>query len=113
MRAGKLRNRGTLERATVTTSATTGKPIETWAALDLVWFDLVPIGGSERFAELQRTGTITHVITMRYQSGITSKDRLTWQKTPGATSRTFKFHAVLDRGERSRELEIHAEETHA
>jgi len=113
LRAGQLRHRLELQRATAGITSGTGKPTETWAALDVVWASVEAIAGSERYAELQRQGVVTHVIKIRYWSGLTSKDRAVERPTPTSTEKTYRFHAILDAKGRRAEMEIHAEEQHA
>jgi SPP1 family predicted phage head-tail adaptor len=76
MRAGKLRHRLVIQRAT-TTQGSTGQPVKTWTTLATVWGDVKGIESDEtEGGEKQTLAIAKYDILIRYFAGLTALDRL-------------------------------------
>lgn len=83
-----------------------GEPDATWTTSSTVHRCRVePITGSERLVVYQVTPDVTHVVTMRYGSGVTVLDRLYING-----SRTFEIISVLDTHSRTHEEKLACKE---
>ncbi|MBN50033.1 MAG: head-tail adaptor protein [Spongiibacteraceae bacterium] len=98
IRAGKFRNRITIQNFTTTRDAI-GAEVKSWATFDAVWAAVEPRSGRELFNE-QFTGEVDTLIRIRYRSGINEKMRIVWG------SRTYQIKAVLDQQARHKELHL-------
>lgn len=78
--------------------------VHTWATVKSAWASIDPVSGWEKFQAAQMETDITHKIVIRYQSGITTKNRILF----GA--RTFNVVEVLNVEERNAYLYIKAVE---
>lgn len=103
MRAGLLRHKITIQRATETQSAA-GALSTTWATFATVWSEIEPITGREFFAQKIIQGEITHKITIRYLSGVVPKMRIIYG------SRTFDIEQVMNVRERNKEMALMCKE---
>lgn len=92
-----MRLRITLEQPQLT-SDTGGGYTRTWQPFASAWAHIAPLRGQEEFAGLQLTGVVTHRITMRYITGVTSAMRVLY----GA--RAFNIRAVMNPDERKEYL---------
>lgn len=99
MRAGPLRHRGTIQRATNTATADGGFT-PTWAAIGDVYMQVAPISGREFLEADQMRADVTHKITMRWHPdlAVTPRDRILW----GA--RVFHIEHLINVQERDRTL---------
>lgn len=97
MRAGVLRKRLALERATE--ALVKGEAQKTWAVLFEGWGEIRPLSGRELFASNMTQAEISHRISMRWRAAVspTTKDRIRM----GA--RLFDITAVMNIDERNRE----------
>lgn len=79
IRTGQLRDRVTLQRATEAADAT-GQPMKTWTPLadGAVWAQIVELSGREAILAGQMKSTLTHRVTIRRYTGLTSADRVIW-----------------------------------
>lgn len=75
MRAGKLRNRITIEQKTETIDAL-GDAVNTWATVKTVWAEVLNQSGREFISAREQNSELTHLITIRYLSGVNSKMRV-------------------------------------
>lgn len=103
MRIGRLRNRLTLQ----TRVGSQNSYMETeyvWTDFATVSAGIEPLQGTEKIAQAQNRGEVTHRIVMRYREGIVSTMRAVFK------DRIFIFEAVLNRDERNRELTVLARE---
>jgi len=99
MRAGKLRHRVTIQQATEARNSI-GEVTRTWSALATVWANVEPLNGRE-FIDAQRPEVqVSHRVTMRYRSDVTPQMRVSHD------SRTLNIEAVIETGERRRELQL-------
>lgn len=106
MRAGPLRERVTIQQATVTQDVT-GDPVETWANYITRWAQVDPINGTEKWATTERLAEVSHRFRMRYDSktkAITPEMRVSWQ------SRVFDIKSVTNTGTRDTEIIVLAVE---
>ncbi len=102
MRAGRLRKRVIIERASTAVDEY-GEEIETWATLTTVWAGVEPVSGKERIQGGQAKAITTHLIIMRH-TDITNNDRI------NLSGRIFNIESVINRDERNKELQIMAVE---
>ena len=103
MRTGRLRHRVTIQEA-VTTKNDRGAEVLTWRAVATVWAEVATPGGRERSANEQVVAVLTHVVTMRYRSGLTAANRLQWG------DRTLSILATPDPDNRRRTLVCQCQE---
>ena len=99
MRAGELRKRVAIESVASTVN-TYGEPSSTWSTDATVWAAIDPVSGSETNIASELTGIITHKIKVRYRSGLTAANRLTYD------SRTFEVVSSRNWQERGIFLEL-------
>jgi SPP1 family predicted phage head-tail adaptor len=105
MRAGQLRHTVQLQTASEAADAY-GEQDQTWSTSSTVHRCRVePINGSERLVVYQVTPDVSHVVTMRYGSGVVNKNRL---YINGA--RVFEIVAILDTEVHGREQKIACKE---
>ena len=93
MDTGKLRHLITIESYSMTQGAY-GEPIATWSTFSTAWASITPGSGKEFFASKMRNPEISHSITIRYLSGLTSKMRVNFN------GRYFDILDVLNVDER-------------
>ncbi len=103
MRAGKLRNKATIEANTPTQDSMGGE-VESWAAFATWWCELAQVKGGETFR-----GRVVHaaadlVGVGRHVSGVTPRHRLT------LGARVFDILAVNNVENRNRELRLDLKE---
>ena len=103
MRSGTLRERVTIQAATVSQDSY-GEPIETWANLatnPTVWASVGSRASGERFISggEQIQATVSHTVTIRYRTDVTVKMRLQWR-----TSRYLYVENVVDPDGRKADL---------
>lgn len=103
MRSGTLRERVTIQAATVSQDSY-GEPIETWANLasvPTVWANVGSRAAGERFISggEQVQAEITHTVRIRYRTDVTVKMRLIWR-----TTRTLEIENVIDPDGRKSDL---------
>lgn len=99
MRAGRLRNRLVIERAT-NVQGTNGEITQSWATLATVWGEVKDLRGTELIEGQQAEATMSTKITMRYRTGIDAKDRVTW------AGHVYEVVAVAADANALRELEL-------
>lgn len=75
---------------------------ETWADEAIIWAAIEPIKGYERYQAQQVQTPVTHKLTIRYRSGVTTKKRFLYG------SRVFTIKEVLNENEDKRYLLIRA-----
>lgn len=101
-----MRKRITIERIDETRTES-GETTDTPIAICQAWAKIAPLSGREAWQAQEQQSTTSHKINMRYQPGITSKMRATYQ------GRIFNFTDVRDLDEMHEELEIMATEAQA
>ena len=103
MNSGDLRKQVTFQAETPTTDSAGGYAL-VWTNVMTVWADIKPSSGQKYFVDGHLEGHVTHHVTMRYQSGITTDMRMIYN------SRVFNIRAVLNTNESNRWLELLVEE---
>lgn len=101
--SGDLRKRVTIQAETPTTDNAGGYALA-WTDVMTVWADIKPSSGQKVFTDSHLEGHVTHHITMRYQTGITTDMRVTYN------SRLFNIRAALNTDEQNHWLELLVEE---
>jgi uncharacterized phiE125 gp8 family phage protein/SPP1 family predicted phage head-tail adaptor len=103
MTSGALRKRVTFQTETPTTDNAGGYALA-WTNVITVWADIKPSSGNKYFVDGHLEGHITHHVTIRYQTGITTDMRMVY------SSRLFNIRAVLNADESNQWLELLVEE---
>jgi SPP1 family predicted phage head-tail adaptor len=106
MRAGRLRHKIRLERATETQSAF-GEPVKAWTLLKEVWGAVEPLKGAERQRAQQASAVEDVRIVVRWSSDIASlnvKDRVVFG------TKIYDIKSVLNINERNSEFNLMAVE---
>ena len=93
MKAGELDRRLTIEQYTEAQDAY-GEAIKTWAVLDTVWAQVLPLRGSERYVAQQVSGEAETRFRIRYRTDVTDKMRLYCENV------YYNITAVLEIGRR-------------
>lgn len=81
-----------------------GGQTETWETSTTAWASISPANGHQKWQAMQSETPITHKIKMRYQSGISTSNRIVYD------NRTFDIVEVLNVDERDIVLHIMAVE---
>lgn len=103
MRAGALRHRVTFQAPTRGQSGT-GAPTTTYVTVATAWASVEPIKGREFLAGQTVQSETTDRVRCRYRAGLNTATRITYG------NRTLDIVALIDIGERHRELEIMCKE---
>ena len=97
--AGHLRHRITIQTGGRTGDGR-GGVTKAWTTHAAVWARVQPVSAREAFAAGQLQGAITHRITLRFTSGVTTAMRVSWG------SRVLRVIGVRNPGEDDRLLEL-------
>jgi head-tail adaptor len=104
MAIGELRHRVTLENPTIVPDSEGGFT-ETWNVLGIARLPASVMPATPRDLERQTSGTVTatasHLVTLRYLAGVTTKTRVRFHDT---TDRVLAVEGIVDREERHRML---------
>ena len=103
MRIGQLRKRVIVQAETQAVDAAGGYMLG-WTNFASVWAEIEPITGQEHVVAAHLEGHVTHHVTMRYVSGVTTDMRIFYN------SRLFNIRAVLNTDERNQWTELLVEE---
>lgn len=103
MRAGLLRHRVTIE-SPPTTQDSHGQVTGAWVPFVSCWASISPLAGRELIAARSVESGVSHVVRIRYRSGITSGMRVNFD------GRYFNIIAVRNLDERNRETVLDCEE---
>ncbi len=91
VRAGILRHRVTIQRATSTKDAL-GGDVLTWATLATVWAEVRPLSGREAIEAGRISSTANVWITIRYRDDVTPLMRVSWR------GRVFEINQIENQG---------------
>jgi len=85
MRAGSLRERVTIQQSSVSADGlgASDGPVS-WAAIattPTVWARIAPLRGSERTEAMRLESVVSHEVTIRYRTDLTTAMRLSWGST--------------------------------
>lgn len=80
MRAGQLRHKVALQRATVTADAA-GQPTKTWATYATVYAEILPLSGREMLAAQRIQSELDTNIRIRYRADVATTDRVVYGST--------------------------------
>lgn len=97
--AGKLRHRVTVQQF-IESQDSYGQENKTWSDHKTIWASVEPLRVRERMEAKQQQTDITHSITIRYLSSITSEDRIKWG------SRIFNISEVRNIDEQDRRMQL-------
>ena len=103
MHIGFLRKRITIQNETSTPDGAGGFVLA-WSDVATVWAEIMPLNGREVFVAQQPEGRVTHRVTLRWFSGVTTDMRVVFN------SRVFNIRSVLNTDERNQWLELMVEE---
>lgn len=104
MNTGRLRDRLTIQTYTNSIAAN-GETTKTWTTFATVYAEIRPISGRELEKAGKVQGELTHVIKIRYLSGVLYKMRGVDEK-----SRVFEFDSVVPDRTNAKDLIITANE---
>ena len=105
LESGKLRHRITIERQANPTSVVAGSKVQAWEALHTNVPASVEVSAArETYAADKIETQATHVVSIRYMSGITAKDRIKFG------TRIFKIAGVVNVEERNITLKLFCHE---
>tara|TARA_R100000655_G_scaffold99311_1_gene143113 strand:+ start:162 stop:482 length:321 start_codon:yes stop_codon:yes gene_type:complete len=99
MRAGALRHRLIIQ-SVGNTLDDYGDLSNSYSNVATVWGSISPISGGEQEIADEITGVVTHRVKIRYKSGVTCQDRISYN------SRTFQIESVRNWDERNIFLEL-------
>lgn len=102
MRAGLMRDRIDLQ-SPAPTSGDWGQA-EGWATQATVWAQVTPLTGTEKLNDTEIQSVVTHKISMRYRSDVTSQWRAIYR------DQVLDFLTVIDVDGLKAELQIDARE---
>lgn len=92
---GKMRYRVELQSTTDTTD-TGGGRAQTWSTLAIIYANIIPKSGTERYKHDKITDSVTHEMYIRYRTDIDPSYRIKYG------SRTFSIKSILNVDERDR-----------
>ena len=101
MKAGKLRQRITLQAKAVTRDAMGGEVI-TWPDQATIWASAEPLRGREFFVAQQEQSEITIRFRIRYRTDVTTAWRVVWE------TRVYDIVQIIDPEGMHREQQIMA-----
>lgn len=96
---GKMKQRVSIQSITQASDGQGGFT-ESWATDATVWAYVRPVKGYEKYQAQQVQTPVTHKITIRYRTGVTTKQRILFG------SRVFNIKEVLNPDEANHFLEI-------
>ena len=99
MRSGELRHRIELLASTSTPDGMGGST-SGWSIFATVWSKIVPLRGRAFMEAKAAQSEVSHRIEMRFMDGITAAMKVRYE------GRIFSIDAVLNIGERNRELHL-------
>lgn len=105
MRAGTLRHSVTIQSPSGEEKDDRGEVVPNYGDVATVWAEVMPLAGAERIQAATISPELTHRVSMRQRSDLTSRERLVWGE------RIFEIVSVMDVGERGRELRLLCKET--
>lgn len=103
MRAGKLRHRVIIQKATETRDAH-GGITRTWADVSTVWASVEPLSGREFLDASQTEADISHRVRIRHYDDLTPSHRIVHG------GRHLNIETIMNRDERDIELELMCKE---
>ena len=106
MTIGKMRHRVTIQTLVATPDADNAVE-EVYSNVATVWADVSPVSGRTSIDSKSIGEEITHRVTMRYRSDVTSENWILYR------ARRFRIRKVTDFEERRRFLILDCEEVHA
>lgn len=106
MKIGKLRHQITIQQNTRSSDGSGGYSY-TWSTFATIWGSVSPPNARQRFFADRLEHNITHVVVIRYMSGITSDMRISHD------GRYLQIHGIRNPDERGISLELMCEEGQA
>lgn len=100
MRPGRLRKRVIIQEADRTGRGSSGEATTSWSNGPTVWAAVEPLRGKEYLEGQQVQGEVTHKVTIRYRSGITPTDRISYD------GRTLQIVSLINVCEKNIALEL-------
>lgn len=76
MNPGILRHRVRLEGPPATAPDGLGGGAEAWPLVEELWAHVQPLNATERYRQHQEQHAVTHRVTIRYRTGVSTKQRL-------------------------------------
>jgi SPP1 family predicted phage head-tail adaptor len=103
MKAGELDKKVAVQQLTETADGQGGFT-ESWATVIEPWAKIRPFSSKEKFFAGQVRAGVTHEVTLRYSSSVTTKGRILWG------SRVFDIKGMLNIDERNEKLVLECAE---
>lgn len=100
---GALRHRITIEQPSRSADGYGGFTTS-WSTFASIWGEVEPVSARERMFAAKLEHNVTHKIRIRHLSGVTTDMRVSFD------SRTFHIRGVINPSERSRWMDLAAEE---
>lgn len=100
MRIGPMRHRVTVLHQVQGADDPLGEPSLTWAEFATVWGEVSPLSGRQYMEARQAQSEVSHRVRIRYLPGVAADMRVQHD------GRMFQIEAVLDMGERKREMHL-------
>lgn len=96
MKAGDLWTRVTIQEATESRDSI-GQVEQTWTNLYSRWADVMPLDDTESMRARAIRETASHLVTLRYIEGLTTKHRIVWK------NKVFNIVSVLNKEAKDKE----------
>ena len=108
MSVGRMRHRLKLQKENVASDGGGSEAITDWETFATVYGAITPKSGGKRLFGEQLQEPITHIITLRFRTDLTFKNRILYSyKNNGvASTRAFNIQRVVNVGSRDRYLEV-------
>lgn len=105
LKSGDLVHRITINSMPLGTADAFGARAATPTFFARAWASIDPVAGRELAVARNYSATVTHKIGMRYIPGVLPTMQIVYTP-PDGSARTFAINAVIDPGERRKELTI-------
>lgn len=82
--------------------AATGTPSGTWTDVASLRASVETLSGKEGYEANQNTARLTHLVEIRWRSGVASEMRVVWVESRSNRERILQIHSVLEDPKRTR-----------
>ena len=104
MRAGPRNAKVIIEQRTESSVDSVGDPVESWATFSTQWAEIITQSGKEFLEAREQHSELSHILKMRYISGVTPKMRI------NNAGNFYNILAVFDPSKRGRALKLYCTE---
>src|SRR5262245_60840299 len=108
VQAGRLRKRVQIKAppANPATNTFNEQTYADWTTVATVWCSIEPLAGRELFYAGEVTPDATHLVTIRYFRGLTTRHKFLHVDTQTGKNRFFEIENINDIEERHRRMEV-------